>query len=259
MDVTALAAQLDSQTPQAGGNGWSCPWAFLKTVVGPQAVRTLTASLTLHNGDLELLVRANLDGKADSRLLALLPDKPAPRELLHFAPKDALLAIAGGFGGGEKRWQTFVTLLDDLDKLDGRGEANRPSKAIREMEEKIHLRIGTDVLGPLTSAALIVDSATRGESPAQPVLVLRAGDAEAARLLEAKGLPKLFGLAGGEVPLPAEEEIQGQRIRSLPGDILPWRKARALWTTGCRARDRTGSPARGRMLDRGRQESGSAG
>jgi hypothetical protein len=214
LDATALAAQLDEQTRQSG-HLLGRTWAVLKTALGDETVRNLTASLTLRNGELELQVTVNLTGKGNSPLLQLLPDKAAGRELLHFAPTDALLAVAGGFGEGEKRWKTFLTLLDALDKLDGRGEANRPSKIIGEMEEKLKLRIGKDVLARINAAALAVDSSIRKDHPAHPLLIFRAADAESARTCEEKELPKLFGLADGEVTLPAEEEIQGQRIRTV--------------------------------------------
>jgi hypothetical protein len=184
----------------------------------------VTAALTLENGVLEWRVRANLSGKGDSPLLGLLPDKAAPRELLHYAPDDVLLAVGGGFGDGEKRWKTFVALLDALDKLDGRGEGNRASDHIGEMEEKVKLQIGKDILAPLTGAALVVDGGARAEQSYHPLLVLRASDAEAARQLEEKGLPKLIGLPGGRVPVPTEDDIDGQHIRTVEG-ALPGQKA----------------------------------
>ncbi len=100
VDMTALEAQLDEQMRQRG-HPLGRNWTVLKTILGNEAIRNLTASLTLHNGNLECQVRANLHGTSNSPLLALLPDKTAQRELLHYAPNNALLALAGGFGEGE--------------------------------------------------------------------------------------------------------------------------------------------------------------
>src|SRR5262249_28450457 len=142
-DMAALEAQLNEHTREVGhplGRGW----AILKTILGKETTRHLTASLTLSSGTLECQIRANLTGKTDSPLLGLLPDTAVRRELLHFAPKDALLALVGGLGEDEKRWKTLLKLLDALDRFEGHGETNRPSRMIGELEEKLKLHIGKD-------------------------------------------------------------------------------------------------------------------
>ncbi len=91
------------------------------------------------------------------------------------------------------------------------------------MQEKVKLRIDKDILARLTGVALVSESITRGDRPPQSLLILRTVDADAARALEEKELPKLFGLVGGEVPLPREETVQGQPIRTV-ANALPGRK-----------------------------------
>jgi hypothetical protein len=225
-DMAALEAQLDEHTRQVGhplGRGW----AILKTILGKETARNLTASLTLFNGNLEWQMRANLNGKTDSPLLGLLPNTAVRRELLHFAPKDALLALDGGLGEGEKRWKTLLNLLDALDRFGGHGEANRPSKMIGELEEKLNLHIGKDVAAQLSGAGLVVHPEW-GRDANRWMLLLRAVDAGAADKLEKHGLPRLLSLGGTEIRQAVEEEVQGQRIKTVPnkGGALSWHYGR---------------------------------
>jgi hypothetical protein len=215
VDMAGLEAQLDEHTRQPG-HPLGRARAVLKTVLGKESVRNLTASLTLSSGNLEWQVRANLNDKADSPLLGLLPDTPARRELLHFAPKNALLALAGGLGEGEKRWKTLLNLLDALDRFEGHGEANRPSKMIGELEEKLNLHIGKDVASQLSGAGLVVHR-DWGRDLNRWTLLLRAVDADAADKLEKHGLPRLLSLGDAKIRQAVEEEVQGQRIKTVRG------------------------------------------
>jgi hypothetical protein len=216
VDMAGLEAQLDEHTRQPG-HPLGRARAVLKTVLGKESVRNLTASLTLSGGNLEWQVRANLNDKADSPLLGLLPDTAARRELLHFAPKDALLALTGGLGEGEKRWKTLLNLLDALDRFEGHGEANRPSKMIGELEEKLNLHIGKDVAAQLSGAGLVVHR-DWGRDLNRWTLLLRAVDADAADKLEKHGLPRLLSLGDRKIRLAVEEEVQGQRIKTVPNN-----------------------------------------
>jgi hypothetical protein len=214
VDMAALEAQLNEHTREVG-HPLGRSWAILKTILGKETARHLTASLTLFNGNLQWQMRANLNGTTDSPLLGLLPDTAARRELLHFAPKDALLALAGGLGEGEKRWKTLLNLLDALDRFGGHGEANRPSKMIGELEEKLNLHIGKDVAAQLSGAGLVVHPEWGGD-PNRWTLLLRAVDANAADKLEKHGLPRLLSLGSADVRPAVEEEVQGQRIKTVP-------------------------------------------
>jgi hypothetical protein len=215
VDMAGLEAQLDEHTRQPG-HPLGRAQAVLKAVLGKESVRNLTASLTLSSGNLEWQVRANLNDKADSPLLGLLPDTAARRELLQFAPRGALLAMAGGLGEGEKRWKTLLKLLDALDRFEGHGEANRPSKMIGELEEKLNLHIGKDVAAQLSGAGLVVHR-DWGRDLNRWTLLLRAVDTAAADKLEKHGLPRLLSLGGAKIRLAVEEEVQGQRIKTVRG------------------------------------------
>ncbi|HTU19849.1 MAG TPA: hypothetical protein VMG10_17435 [Gemmataceae bacterium] len=216
VDVAALEAKLDEMAARSE-NPRSTTWiAVVKSFLGERAIRSFTFSLTLHNSTLEGQTRFTLNDKSDSPLLDLLPDRAAQRELLHFAPIDALLALTGGLGDSEKRWKTFVNLLDALYKLEGRPGDNRPSRTIQEMEKKLRFQIEKDVLAELSGAGIVVHKDWR-HKPGQATLLLRAADEKAAAKLEKSGLPRLFSFGAEEARMPNEAEVRGQRIKTLPG------------------------------------------
>jgi hypothetical protein len=189
-------------------------WTALSTVLGKQSVRKLLFSLTLHNGALEGQSRLDLNDKSDSPLLGLMPDRAAPRDLLHFAPKNALLAVSGGLGDGEKRWKTLMKLLDAQYQLNGGVGDNRPSIFIREKEKKVNLHVDKDVLAQLSGAGVVVPKDWYVK-PNQWTLLLRAVDADAAAALEKTGLPRLLSMGAEEALKPQETEIQGHRIKTI--------------------------------------------
>ena len=172
----------------------------------------LTFSLTLQNGLLEGQARFQLDGNTEGSILGLLPDRAAQRELLHFAPNDALLALTGGLGDNEKRWKTFMGLLDAMYKLRGGLGDNRPSRAVEEMEKKLGFQITKDVLEKLTGAGVVVHKDYRSK-PGQATLLLRATDEKAAAKLEKEGLPRLFSLGDAEVRCRPRKKCKAGRSR----------------------------------------------
>lgn len=214
VDVAALQAKLD-ELASRGENAKPLAWiAASKLLLGDQTIRTLTFSLTLQNGSLESQAHFTLNDKSNSPLLGLLPDRPAPRELLHFAPQDALLALTGGLGDSEKRWKTFLDLLDAIYALEGQPGDNRPSRSIQEMEKKLGLQINKDVLAEVTGAGIVVHKDWRRKLR-QLTLLLRAVDEKAAVRLEKNGLPRLCSDSGGEPQKPREEEVGGRKIKIL--------------------------------------------
>lgn len=210
VDAAVLEAKLGELAARSENLKTQLWMAAFKSLLGDQAIRTLTFSLTLQNGALEAQARCILNDKSVSPLLGLLPDGAAPRELLHFAPNDALLALTAGLGDNDKRWKTFVNLLDTLYTLQGRSGDNRPSRSIQEMEKKLNFQIHKDVLAEVIGAGIVVPKQWQ-----RATLLLRAANEKAAAKLEKNGLPLLFSLGGGQVLTPKEAEIQGQRIQSI--------------------------------------------
>jgi hypothetical protein len=225
-DVAALAAAVD-ESMQKANQGSAAEWRALKALLNPKAVRSVTASLTLHNGTVELLARVRTDAKEKSPLLDLLPDRKAPVELLHFVPRDAIVTAAAGLTDGGQRWEKALKLLDTVVNVSRPGDVParavaRPSDVVRELERKAKLNLGKDLFGRLSGVSVFLDAPV-GTRPGGPVLVLQGTDAKAARALEEEALPKLCALLGaGEAPAPVREEVDGQPIHSAAGLKLPW-------------------------------------
>jgi hypothetical protein len=213
VDVAALQGKFDEAIQKSDRGAARFERGF-QAILGKDAVRNLTLSLTLHNGALEGRIRCEVNAKSESPLLGLLPDRTAPREMLHFAPRDALLALASGFDDHEKRWKTLLKYLDAMYDLDGRAGDNRPSRAVAEMEKKLNFHIDKDVLAHLTGTGFVIAKDWR-HKPAQGVLLLQAPDAESATKLEKDGLPRLFSLGSDEVYTVMEEEVGGWRIKTM--------------------------------------------
>ncbi len=147
-DLAALAGRLDEMGKNLGPIEEQ--WRLLKTVVNPRAVLAATASLTLQSGALELKSRVDLDPSAGSPLADLLTAKAAAPDMLYFTPRDGLLTLSVNLNDGEKRWEKLLNLLDGL-AVPSPGAAPRPSAraALHELEERVKLNIGKDVLGKL--------------------------------------------------------------------------------------------------------------
>jgi hypothetical protein len=216
-NVAALAAAADESMSNASQRS-AAEWRSVKALLNPKAIRAATAALTLHNGGVELHARVRTDGNEKSPLLGLLPDRKAPVELLHFVPRDALVAAAAGVADGERRWEQTLKLLDAVFNVPRPG-GGRPSEAVRELEKQLELNLGKDVFGRLSGAAVFVD-APDGKRPGGPVLVLQGTDAKAARALEEEAVPRLLSLLGAS-EAPKQEEVEGAPIRSVPAKIAP--------------------------------------
>ena len=220
-DVPALASQLDEafKEGKVRGRQEMQTWSVCKTLVNVKALQSVVASLSLHNGGVDLQTQLALDPKEASPLLDILPDKKANLDILHSVPRNALLTVTMSLPDGEKRWEKVLALLDACAKETGQADANLPSKVIAEATAKQKLNIAKDVMAKITGAALVMD-ARRGEPTG--LLVLSTHDAADAKAL-GELVPKLLSLAGGEPTLPSSEKVQGQPIHSMPGDNLPWR------------------------------------
>jgi hypothetical protein len=222
-DLTALTGQLD-EIFKDGGSPEGRMWADVKALINPKAFRTLIVSLALQNGGLELNAQLSLDPKQSSPLLEILPDKKVKAELLHAVPKDSVVTLALALPDGEKRWEKILSLLDGIARSAGAPDAFLPSKVVQGMETKTNINLGKEVFAKIDGVALALDvrGADLRRGPPFPLLVLNATDAEAAKNLEDR-LPQLMTMFGAtDVGKPTTERIQGQAIRSLPADRLPW-------------------------------------
>jgi hypothetical protein len=218
LDVEALAGQIEDAVKQKQLP--APPWNLCKAVINPEAMRSLSASLTLNNGNLELHARLRLDDRKKSPLLELLPEKPARVELLRHAPRETVLSLTLDLADGDRRWQKVVGLLDVVATVQGQSELNLPSKALKELEEKLTFPIGKGVLDRVAGASLLL---VPGEKPGAlilPLLVVEATEAEGARFLQEK-LPLLVSLGADEAPRPARVDVEGLNVWNLPAPGLP--------------------------------------
>jgi hypothetical protein len=207
--------------------------AFVK-LINPKAFRSLSYSLTLSKGTLRYRETARLDPKEKSPLLELLPATPVNTELLHFAPKDALVVAALSNGDGEQRWTRVLEMIDTMDQLIGRTPKQfLPSQHMKKLEEALHISLAKDVAGKISNVAVavgdlwnapvkkIVEKGPGFESvrvgPEIPVVVIvQATDEAAAQKLSNEVLPHFVGLMAHQKEIkPTTKEVDGQTISSL--------------------------------------------
>jgi len=199
-------------------------WKGIKVLANPKGLRTFAASLTLQKSGLDLQAQLLFDPNQDIPLLALLPDKAAPTELLHFASSNALAALTWSGTDGEKRWEKLLVLADALFRETG-GMGKAPSKEIEGVEDQLKLRFGKDVFGKLAGISLVVsmpaEKRPEGKLPVPgteplPLLILKTANVEAAKSLESALLELIRLLDADKTLLPTTHEMQAQRIHSFP-------------------------------------------
>jgi hypothetical protein len=217
VDVEALTNQIEESLKEPRPTLLAAQWAQARAVLNPAALRNLTAALTLSNGSLELQAQLQIDPRQKSPLLGLLSDKSSGLELLHFSPRGSQAAVQLSITEGDKRWASLVDMMDALAKAGGQSDLHLPSKSIREMEEQVGLKLGQDVLGRIRGVA-----AALGPT-GSPTLAVSATDADGARFLEEKAIPRLSSLFRGSDPAkpPQQEIVQGVTIHTLaPAGLL---------------------------------------
>ncbi len=199
-NVDALAAQLD-EIFKKPGNFDKADWLAFKAALNPAALRGVTASLSLDRGALELRGQLQLDPRQKSPVLELLGDQGVKVEWLQAAPKDAALALTVNLGD-PKFLERLLALLDGMARAYGVEAEEVPSKKLGELEEKLNLKLGKDVLAKISGVSLILaPRGQKGLGPLRAVLAVQATDAEAARFLEEKALPRLVELPTRMPPL----------------------------------------------------------
>ena len=218
-DLGALNIQLEELLKNSSGLA-AYEWNRIKTLLNPKAGRQATLGFTIQNGTVELDAKLTLENGESSPLVDLLPNKKVSTELLHFVPKNEGVAFALAIPEGEKRWSKVMALADALHKLDGRrGPGFR--NQIEELEKTLKLALGKDVFAKMSDLAVVVDplALTASGDPLK-LMILSATDEAAAKTFEDDVLPKVAALIPPGGVKPTEQTIQGQRIRSLPFDML---------------------------------------
>jgi hypothetical protein len=214
VDFAALAGQIDAAVKEAKSEGRE--WQAFAKLVNPQAMRQLSGSLTLQDGNIRLSARVQLDPKQSSLLLDALPDRKAGTDWLHAVPKDGVLSLGLSLGDGAVRWEKALAAANTWAKEMGAGGRDLPANLIGQLEEQLKLQVGKEVFGKLSHLAVILEP--RGF---RPMLVCTATDDKAAQFLQEEALPRLLSLATrGDAPKPAEEKVLEQKLQSLPSPGL---------------------------------------
>jgi hypothetical protein len=192
----------------------------IKGVVNPRGVRTKAGSLSLHEGNLTARTQYWLNPGEKHPLLEVLPTAPVDTQLVHFAPRDAMLYAEISNDDGEKRFARLLELVDGIAKAtDAKGV---PSEAVGQIETALGIKIGPDVAAKVADVAVAIAgpqhlaAGREGKVPVPVVVIIRASDEKAAQTLAGDLLPKVVGLVSQERGLePQEKEVEGQRVATL--------------------------------------------
>jgi hypothetical protein len=197
--------------------------AFVQAI-NPKAIHSVAANCTLENGTLSSRKVTRLNPEEKSPLLDVLPTAAFKKEVLHFAPRGALLAGGLSNADGEKRWSRLLELADSIAKSAGPDNGALPSQHVEQVETALGVKIGKDILGKIANVGIavadpFVDGKVQpGEQPF--VVILEATNEEAAKSLTDL-VPKVYGLLTNERDLnPVEKEVNGQKISSLQAGRL---------------------------------------
>lgn len=189
-------------------------------LVNPKAIESVSDVLTLDKGNLSWLRTARLNPDEKCPVLDILPAKPLPIDLLHFAPKDAMMVAALSNGDGEARWEKFLKLVDDIHQTvhpNGRS----PSEDIGQVEAGLGIKI-KDLAGKITNLGMAVGGPDRIKDAMKPgggppvIVIAQTTDAAAAKSLSLEIIPKIFSAMAGQQDItPVEKEINGQVLYVL--------------------------------------------
>jgi hypothetical protein len=219
-----LLSTLEKQLPLRGHEREFL--AMMHKVVNPKAARAVAVGWSLDQGNLAYRKLALLDPKEHCPLFELLPSKAVDTSMLHFAPKDTVLAAALNNADGEKRWDKLIALADAV--VPGGRAEEKPSAFMKQFEGMLGVQIGKDVMGQISNAAFVMGDPMNAPirrieekgpnfrsvhmGPELPMLViLQAVGTKVAANLE-KVVPKaLFG-GNGKVGM---ETIEGREVHSV--------------------------------------------
>jgi hypothetical protein len=191
-------------------------WALVRELLRPAALRSVSGWWSLHEGAMRCGGDARLRPGQACRLLDLLPDRPLGEGLLGAVPADTFFVAALPLADGRDRWRKVLALADAWHAA-GSEAGPPPSMALEQLEAKMKVRLGKDVLGRLRGLALACRMADAEGIPdsVQWLLVLEAVDPASAGDLETL-LPALLAL-GDKPPRPVPLKVGGRTVQSLNG------------------------------------------
>lgn len=219
-------ARLDASARVRGAALDFDPFAWLKLLANPKALKAVAGCVQFRDNGLSLVVGARFDPAHKSPLLDALSGPAVKVETLYHAREPA--AFAATVNLPEKdRAAAVLGLLDALAK--GNGELGRlPSDVVKDLDERYKMSVKDAVFAKVRAVTVIVPAKqdlAKGATPI-PMFVFHADDATAAGALE-EFVPKLVAeIAGEKEPAkPSTETVEGVKVYSLAGTGLPWKGA----------------------------------
>jgi hypothetical protein len=231
LDVGGVMEVVQKHAPL--GRGQREVFALITGLVNPKAFKAAGYTLTLDNGTLRYQKVAYLNPNERSPLLEVFPSAAVKTDLLNFAPRNGVFALALSNDNGARRWARLLEIGDKLAKEVAPGGGRGPSEEVKQLEQSLGLNLGKDVFGKIDTVGFAVGDLwtmplkreeTKGENfhavsvyPEVPVVVLvQATSEEAAKSLAEDVFPKFFALAAREQGLkPSTKEVEGQQVQTL--------------------------------------------
>jgi hypothetical protein len=187
-------------------------WTFLQKASNLAGMHYAAAGCSLHKGEFAFRIDAHMNAKQTSPLLDLLANVKLSTELLRAVPSDAFSLFAVPLPEGAATLASFLRLADAYVADSGEGTPLL-TKSLAELEKRLRLNLGRDVLAKIRSASVAVHLVEEKEPSVYPVIILEAVSDIGAADLEAL-VPRLYA-AGGKHREPHQHMIAGQRVRSM--------------------------------------------
>jgi hypothetical protein len=184
------------------------------------SIQYAVASLALEKGDLALKARVALDPHQTCPLAQLISRGKTDLEWLHSVPPDALLAVSMAFPEGETRLARLWTLSDSISEPLEKGSfEDRVKEHLKQLRDKV----GKGTLDKIANVGLAVLPLASEEELILPVVVVvTAADADGAKTLEERAVPRLHALLLGGKPASIRQgKIAGQNLRILTSESMP--------------------------------------
>jgi hypothetical protein len=185
-----------------------------------RGIHSVSAHLSLADGSLNLQLSARMAAGQSSPIFDLISDQRVTMPMFQPVPKDSTVVSSFALKDGEKHWNRLLAAADAIVGKEG----PKPSEAIHQIEEKLKVSIGKEVVGQI--AAVTVALPAKQELPKgaseMPMLFITGASPGATERLE-QLVPSLLSAVMDDLLDPVSQTIEGIKIRSLPAGKFPWK------------------------------------
>lgn len=200
-----------SESLKKSGADKDADWlAWLRFVVKPEAIQTLSASMKVADDGLEFTTSFNIDPNVSSPLFGLLAEHGTT--MTPHSATGLTVAVSG------RNAESILVFADAVAKAAGI-VGRLPSDVVAKAERESGVRWSKEVFPTLKSFSL--DCGSRDEAPLKPVILLTfdtPGEAWEAAL---PGLLRAVDPTG-QVVTPSEELVGSIKVISFPVRVAPW-------------------------------------